>query len=756
MHTTVLPSYTSGGMGIGEVEARSRASVLSCATKILLQFFLFACGSPFKDAKLFCNTRFYIRAVCHTWDDIVCNCPALWNSFVISQWYSDVLLDQYITRSKDLSLNIAFVMADSLLGFAHPIPPTRRTLSPSKLVASLLPHLPRCKTFFLSASDPRAITAFQNLQPLAHFRDLEALAVARFSWSPSVMEESPLPQGVLFNSLPDSVRFLRISFLPLPMSGTARCSHITTLVFTDFYRSEYPRLSAVVDILMDAVNLERLSMRQFGCVLDNIDVSRSFVHHCVSVLDLGFFGDESSAHMLALFKLPRLRDVHVYYCHPDDNACLSICAHVFSAVTTFSMDGFCSDGEGMVDIILGLTAVRFIDMRSDGDWIVEALLEASDLLTVWSGTPTVIVPNLQVLCIGAGVFSNRFRRLFDQRRLVTYNLSTIILWSDYTRHLGGWDENFSRIHDNANTSAYSLQRSYASKLSLELTLHLMIGACNPRYHSYSDQAVDCSREGGLTLEFTLSSTPVLDILTPSRHLARVMELLSSNPKTYKSISLDLRQPQLLPLFAVFLRSDLANVTRLSVRGVGCRDVPSNPPVLPRMAYLEHLDIATGQAWSFVSVMTQLDLPVVRYLCFRIEAPDSLENLARCQWLSQVRILDLRAVCLSLGTIEFPYPASVVCTSVEAASVLLTERAGFRVEACPVLTIFSFSECYPSVLRTFVGMRSAAGIHTYAVTFRSGRQRRPDELQDLKWLRTRVTPIENEPRLMPFWLGSWYD
>ncbi|KAJ7080872.1 hypothetical protein C8R43DRAFT_965663 [Mycena crocata] len=145
--------------------------------------------------------------------------------------------------------------------------------------------------------------------------------------------------------------------------------------------------------------------------------------------------------------------------------------------------------------------------------------------------------------------------------------------------------------------------------------------------------------------------------------------------------------------------------------------------------ISDLNISTlqGEAWSFTSVMKRLDLPLVSYLCFRVDGPESLSHLAQCPWLSRVAILDLTGetvteqqlvpvltVCLSLGTLEFPYPAATLCRSVEAASMVLSERKGDRVEACPMLTILCFSECYASILRSFIESWSIAGVHTYTL------------------------------------------
>ncbi|KAJ7983069.1 hypothetical protein DFH06DRAFT_1318528 [Mycena polygramma] len=372
-------------------------------TIIILLHFV---GVYFRNPKRYVERRARLRTISPAWNILVVNTPQFWNNLLVTQWCSEEYLLRHFSRSKALDLSIAIILLDNLLPIQSPIPPRHRTMTGDDIVHSVIPYLSRCIEFFTIPEDRLSMSILQS-NPLSMSR-LVSFSLPRCGW----MEHPPFETGPILATLPPSVQFFRTSFLPCRIPADSPFPNVTTIVLQGFYEPEWPSWTLMASFLQSAVSLRSLSLRRVGFTTVPVDF-RLLVVPRLTDLDLALYGVQSCADLLSTLSFPSLERLHLSL--HGDVGLLARCAHLLHPVLVLTFDayfnGAMSDpmSDPMVGLVSHLHNARVIDMRHDGDMLLNALFDGTN-----TGTGCIAAPLLHTLCLG-GVHPSRIRRYADCR-----------------------------------------------------------------------------------------------------------------------------------------------------------------------------------------------------------------------------------------------------------------------------------------------------------------------------------------------------
>lgn len=204
--------------------------------------------------------------------------------------------------------------------------------------------------------------------------------------------------------------------------------------------------------------------------------------------------------------------------------------------------------------------------------------------------------------------------------------------------------------------------------------------------------------------------------------------------------------------------------RLSIRHVGCRDIPPTPRTLS-LAHLSHMDLAFGTTTqSMFRLIAAIYAPSLTHLNFAAESsaslismstfPDMLQNVKEITLrIDDVDIHDMHRFLTLTPRVHFLDLLDNESTILDSMCIPrkpIVGDYGTGEFVCPALEVLAVEDEQPSSIKAFMEARIAVANNMKLVLFRLGLgEEKYDE--DFDWIEERVRVGLGKEFVHPYWL-----
>ncbi|KAJ7720727.1 hypothetical protein B0H16DRAFT_1474300 [Mycena metata] len=194
-------------------------------------------------------------------------------------------------------------------------------------------------------------------------------------------------------------------------------------------------------------------------------------------------------------------------------------------------------------------------------------------------------------------------------------------------------------------------------------------------------------------------------------------------------------PELSPTWSDYqlLFQTAGQLRKLSIRNVGCREIPSFQEYFAELRWLDHLDLRFGADCTFASVLSHMRLPALTDMKFSSASDEEVEVLgSHASALASVSTFVFGGVLADPSSMLFVFlnlPSlenlDVISSEENVFEALLeadhfvTERMGVRCVACPLLTVVAVRASSREYVAPFVSSRAVKGGRLEQIIYRDG-------------------------------------
>ncbi|KAJ7077789.1 hypothetical protein C8R44DRAFT_896141 [Mycena epipterygia] len=280
-----------------------------------------------------------LMQVCAYWHDVVSDGAYFWQEYILSPHRKTADVQRWAANFRHHPLDLRVYLDSNNPAFNVVVPPHRLDLRSTTILGGAF--APMCRRLHVCANEVFGLPLFLDHVRTADGARLDSCSITRLlAPNPTNVSSFCTLTSPIFTGGLLCLRYVRLMAFVLSWIDLRYYTHAVCIVFHQVLKAGLiPTWIQLANVLICALDLERLSLRHFSCGPPDGLPPRMLLRNLVE-LDLCFCGDTLST-FIGNCDLPSLTALSVLFTTSDDIDILLSYRDILSGLTSFCPTGVC-------------------------------------------------------------------------------------------------------------------------------------------------------------------------------------------------------------------------------------------------------------------------------------------------------------------------------------------------------------------------------------------------------------------------------